>query len=83
MVFRAVLYVIIMSRTLLKVNLHSIVTSDIAPVVSKEFLDIQTNIECRFTLKRELDEIIMYSQMHFTDICLQHSSIIRPVWLNG
>ena len=27
-------------------------TSDMAPVLSKEFLDIQDNIECGFILKR-------------------------------
>ena len=31
-----------------------------APVSSKEFLDIQATIECRFTLKR--DTIITYSR---------------------
>ena len=34
-------------------------TSDIAPVLSKEFLDIQATIECRFTLKSV--EILMIS----------------------
>ena len=37
-------------------------TSDIKPVSSKEFLDIQGNIECGFTLKRARDMIITYSQ---------------------
>ena len=31
--------------------------SDIAPVSSKEFLDIQTTRECRFSLKRVCDMI--------------------------
>ena len=35
-------------------------TSDIAPVSSKEFLDIQAIIESRFTLKRVRDMIITY-----------------------
>ena len=34
-------------------------TSDIAPVSSKEFHDIQATIECRFTLKRVRDMIII------------------------
>ena len=37
-------------------------TSDIKTVSSKEFLDIQANIECGFTLKRARDMIITYSQ---------------------
>ena len=37
-------------------------TSDIAPVSSKEFLDIQATIECGFTLKRVRDMIRTYSQ---------------------
>ena len=36
--------------------------SDIAPVSSKEFLDIQTAIDCGFILKRVRDMIITYSQ---------------------
>ena len=32
-------------------------TPDIAPVSSKEFLDIQVTIRCRFTLKRVRDMI--------------------------
>ena len=36
-------------------------TSDIAPVSSKEFLDIQATIECKFTLKRVHNMIITYS----------------------
>ena len=37
-------------------------TSDIAPVPSKEFFDIQATVECRFTLRRVRDMIITYSQ---------------------
>ena len=37
------------------------VTSDIAPVSSKEFLDIQAAIECRFSLKNVRDMIRTYS----------------------
>ena len=58
-------------------------TSDIAPVSSKEFLDIKANIECRFTLKCVRDMIRIYSQIHRTDKYSQHSSIIWPVWRNG
>ena len=58
-------------------------TSDIAPVSSKEFLNSQATIECRFTLKRVRDMLITYSQMNRTDKYSQHSSIIWPVWLNG
>ena len=42
-------------------------TSDIAPVLSKEFIDIQATTECRFTLKRVRDMIRTYSQY---EICL-------------
>ena len=37
-------------------------TSDIVPVSSKEFLDIQATIECGFTLKRGCDMITAYSK---------------------
>ena len=36
-------------------------TSDIAPVLSKEFLNIQATVEYRFPLKRVCDMIIPYS----------------------
>ena len=36
-------------------------TSDVAPVSSKEFLGIQSTIECGFTLKRVRDIVIIYS----------------------
>ena len=38
---------------------------DIAPVSSKEFLDIQATIECGFTLKRVRDMIRTYSQISY------------------
>ena len=38
------------------------VTLDIAPVSSKEFLDIQATIECGFTLKRVCDMIKTYNR---------------------
>ena len=34
------------------------------PASTKEFLDIQTTIECGFTLKRACDIIRIYSKMH-------------------
>ena len=36
-------------------------TPDLAPVLSKEFLDIQATMQCGFTLKRVRDMIITYS----------------------
>ena len=54
-------------------------TSDIAPVSSKEFLDIQTTIKCKLTLKHIRDMIRTYSQTNNTDKYSQHSSIIWPV----
>ena len=48
-------------------------TSDIAPVLSKEFLDTQATIECGFTLKRVHDMIRTYSQMNHADKYSQHS----------
>ena len=42
-------------------------TTDIVPVSSKEFLDIQTTLDCGFNLKRVRDMIITFSQMHHTD----------------
>ena len=50
-----------------------------APVSSKEFLDIQRLWMCGsygFTLKRVRDKIRTYSQMHQTDKYSQHSPII-------
>ena len=38
-------------------------TSDIVPVLSKEFLDIQTTMECGFTLKRVRDMTREYTLM--------------------
>ena len=42
-------------------------TSDIALVSIKEFLDIQANRECRFTVKCVRNMTGTYSQMHRTD----------------
>ena len=62
------LYVVIMSCTRFRVNPHSIFhnlyphsTLYVAPVSSKEFLDIQAHKECGFTLKRVRDMIRTYS----------------------
>ena len=38
-------------------------TSDFAPASSKEFLDIQTTVECRFTLKGVRDMTRAYRQI--------------------
>ena len=57
-------------------------TSDIAPALSKEFLEIQATIVCGFILKRICDMIRTYSEIHRTDKHSQHSSIIWPVWSN-
>ena len=56
---------------------------DLAPVLSKEFLDIQATIECGFILKGIRGMIKTHSQMHCTDKYLQHSSVIWPAWLNS
>ena len=48
-----------------------------APVSSKEFLDIQTNIECGFTLKRVRDMIKTSSQITHRD---EIEIDIKVVW---
>ena len=45
---------------------------DIAPVLSKELLDIQATIECGFTVKHLSNMIKTYSQMHRIGKYLQH-----------
>ena len=57
--------------------------SDFAAASSNEVLDIQTTIECGFTLKRVPDMTRTYSLMHRTDKYLEHTLIIWPVWPNG
>ena len=42
-------------------------TSNFAPVLSKEFLDIKAITVCEFTLKHVGDMIRTNSQMHHTD----------------
>ena len=59
------------------------IQQSIAPVLSKEFLDIQATIEYKFTLKRVRDMIITYNQMHLTDKYSQRNSVIWSVRLNG
>ena len=55
----------------------------IAPTWSKEFLNIQSTIECEFSLKRVRDMIRTYSNIQPTDKYSQYGSIIWPIWLNG
>ena len=51
---------------------------------SKEFLHIQANIECSFTLKCVRDMTRIASQMQRTDKYSQHNTlIIWSVWPNG
>ena len=45
-------------------------SSDIAPVLSKEFLHIQATVECRLTLKWLGDIIIRYSQQLCFNLCI-------------
>ena len=61
-----------------------------APVLSKEFPDIQATAECRFTFKRLCNMIKTHSQMHHTDRYSKYSSWKKKlniknwsVWLNG
>ena len=61
---------------------HPLLTLDIAAVLSKEFLDIQAHIECRFTLKRVCDMIITYSQWLFCQIfSMAAFSGFHYIWL--
>ena len=48
-------------------------SSDFAPASSKEFLDIQANIECGFTLKRVGDMTRTYSHYYYyyTNTCFK------------
>ena len=54
-----------------------------ASISSIEFLEIQENIECEFTLTCLHGMIKTYSQMHHTDKYSELSSIIWSVWPNG
>ena len=53
------------------------------PASSKELRNIQTTIECEFTLKRVRDMKRTYSQMHRTYKHSEHFSIVWSVWPNG
>ena len=50
-----------------RVPMQSLKTLDIIPASSKKLLDIQTTIECGFTLKNIHELIIKSSEMHRTD----------------
>ena len=58
-------------------------TSDIAFVLSKDFLDIKAKKKCGLTLKHVQDMIRIYSQIHRTEKNSQLSSIIWSIWPNG
>ena len=58
-------------------------TSDITPVLSRYFFDIQAIAECGFTLKHVSDMMQTYTHMQHIDKYSQHSSNIWPVWLNN
>ena len=52
-------------------------TSDLASVSSKEFLDIQVTLECRFTLKHVRDMIRTYNEKVVIQLfCLGKYSLI-------
>ena len=53
-----------------------------APVSRKEFLNIQANIKCGFTLNSVPYLILTYSQMQGKDKYLKHGSMIWSVWPN-
>ena len=57
--------------------------TDFVAVSRKEFLCLQSTTECGFTLKLVQTMTRRYSEMHRTDKCSQHSSVIWQVWLNG
>ena len=59
------------------------VTKTFAIPSSKEFLDIQANIECGFNLKRVHDTKRRYCQIYRTDKYSEHTYIIWPVWRIG
>ena len=55
--------------------LLSLKSSDIAPVLSKEFLVGQATVECRFTLKCVRGMIIAYNQILIVEILKFHGII--------
>ena len=58
-------------------------TPDFRPAFNKDFLEIEKDRECGFTLKCVRDMIRICSQKHGIDKCSQHSQIIWPFELNG
>ena len=58
-------------------------TSDVAPVPSKDLLDIHTTKVREHTLAGVRDVITTYSQMHYTYNFSEHSSFIWPFRLSG
>ena len=54
-----------------------------APILRKEFLDIQATIECVFTLKSVRDMKRTFSQKQIIDKYSLYGSVIWSVWLNG
>ena len=57
-------------------------TSDMEPVFSEQFRDIQANIECGFIHKCGRDMTRTYSDMHRTDKYSQLTSIIWSICRN-
>ena len=53
------------------------------PASNKDFLEIQSTVQCGFTLKLEREMMKTYDEMHGTDNYSRLSSIIWPVWING
>ena len=62
-------------------------TSDIAPVSSKKFFDIQATIECGFPLKRVRDMTRTYSQINTNvvklGICLVNGKELQLEYHKG
>ena len=49
------------------------------PILSKEFVDIQANIECGFSLKRVRDMIRTYNQIHKITLSLNDDKRMQSV----
>ena len=58
-------------------------TSDIVPVSSKECLDIQATIECRFTLRRVREMIITQSFSLVIGKTLMNFTILLFIMINS
>ena len=54
-------------------------TSNFVPALSKEFLDIQTSIECGFTLKRLRDMTRTYNQKPHLQLFLWNNYYLCPL----